>query len=387
MPKKCLLIVPFFVHYRKHFLDELFSPNFDCGWEFELVGDFENTYGIKGIDPKYAHKPLKEGGYNWTIVKDYLPLGKRFPIHWQPGVIKRIFKRDYDAVIMIGSIFYVSYLLCIPFLKVFKTPIVFWTHGFLGKDNFFIKFLRHFLYIQAKACLLYGDRANKIMNESGLYKNTKRYVIYNSLDYSKIKPTSAEFKIELRKKLFAKPDLPVVVAVGRINLEKKINYLIEALSISKYQHEKDFNLLIIGDGPELETLKILAKKANIERNINFLGEIYGEEVFNYLSISNLSVIPGNVGLSAMHAMAVGIPVVSHDNFNIQMPEFEAIQDGVTGSFYEYKNINSLVTKIHYWIFENNDTRKTKRDCLNMIGTKYNIKYQLSVVKKCLQNLP
>ena len=181
--------------------------------------------------------------------------------------------------------------------------------------------------------------------------------------------------------------MPVVVAVGRINLEKKIDYLIEALSISKYQHGKDFNLLIIGDGPELETLKILAKKANIEQNIYFLGEIYGEEVFNYLSISNLSVIPGNVGLSAMHAMAVGIPVVSHNNFNIQMPEFEAIQDGVTGSFYEYENINSLVTKIHYWIFENNDTSKTKRDCLNMIGKKYNIKYQLSVVKKCLENLP
>ena len=74
MHKKCLLIVPFFVHYRKHFLDGLFSPDFDCGWEFELVGDFENTYGIKGIDPEYAHRSRDEGGYNWTIVKDYLPL-------------------------------------------------------------------------------------------------------------------------------------------------------------------------------------------------------------------------------------------------------------------------------------------------------------------------
>ena len=58
--------------------------------------------------------------------------------------------------------------------------------------------------------------------------------------------------------------------------------------------------------------------------------------------SDLCVIPGNVGLSAMHAFSVGLPVISHDNFDIQMPEFEAIIDSKTGSFYKHGNIEDLL---------------------------------------------
>ena len=74
-----------------------------------------------------------------TIIDNYLPFGERIPIHWQPGLFKRLFKKDYDAVIMMGSISYFSYLLSIPLLKFFKIPVVFWTHGFLGKDNALIE--------------------------------------------------------------------------------------------------------------------------------------------------------------------------------------------------------------------------------------------------------
>ena len=52
MKKKCLIIYPYFALYRKHVFDALFASNF--GWEFELVGDKECDFGIKGIDPKLA---------------------------------------------------------------------------------------------------------------------------------------------------------------------------------------------------------------------------------------------------------------------------------------------------------------------------------------------
>ena len=147
-----------------------------------------------------------------------------------------------------------------------------------------------------------------------------------------------------------------------------------------------FNLLIIGEGPELSALKEIAQKEKIDHFIYFAGAIYGEEVFRYLSLAKLSVIPGNVGLSAMHAMALGIPVISHDNFNIQMPEFEAIIEGVTGSFYEEGSIESLVSKIHYWVYNKEALEMAKEQCLSVIASRYHVDHQIKVIQECLKNL-
>ena len=95
MKKKCLIIYPYFALYREHVFKSLFASEF--GWEFELVGDEKCSFGIKGIDPKLATTPIEEGGFNWTFAKTYFPLGKRMPFQWQPGILKRLFKRDYDA--------------------------------------------------------------------------------------------------------------------------------------------------------------------------------------------------------------------------------------------------------------------------------------------------
>ena len=72
MPKKCLIIYPYFALYRKHIFEALFASDF--GWEFELVGDCKNSCGIKGLNPNLARLPKERGGYNWTIIDNYLPL-------------------------------------------------------------------------------------------------------------------------------------------------------------------------------------------------------------------------------------------------------------------------------------------------------------------------
>lgn len=381
--KKCLIIYPYFALYRKHIFDALRDSNF--GWEFELVGDKDCEFGIKGIDPRLAEVPIEDGGFNWTFAKNYLPFGRNLPLHWQPAVLKRLFKKDYDAVIMLGSIYYLAYILALPILKFFKIPIIFWTHGFLGKDNQIIEFLRHAFYKQGDSFLLYGERAQKIMLESGHYENKRLHVIYNSLDYTPLKDIYlCEKEISsIKNELFKYPDNPVVIATGRVTKEKRFDYLIQALDISINKNKKFFNLLIIGDGPELSYLKTVAAERGLDDYINFSGAIYGKGIYRFLMASDLCVIPGNVGLSAMHAFSVGLPVISHDNFDIQMPEFEAIIDTKTGSFYKYGNIEDLLSKIYFWIFNKQLLEDAKNDCLLVTSERYNVNYQLKVFKECL----
>jgi glycosyltransferase involved in cell wall biosynthesis len=384
--KKCLIIYPYFALYRKHFFDALFSSDF--GWEFELVGDKECEFGIKGIDPNLASESKSKGGYNWTFAKNWLPLGKKIPFSWQPGILKRIFKKDYDAIIMLGSIYYIAYIFAIPIIKFFKVPIIFWTHGFLGKDNQIIEKLRHLLYRQADANLLYGERAMKIMRQSGYYENRYLDVIYNSLDYGSLDRVNAKGSdfSSIRDTLFQYPDKPLVIATGRVTKEKRFDLLLEALYNSVRFYSKYFNLLIIGEGPELDSLKEYARNKGIQKYIAFTGAIYGDEVYKYLMASDLCVIPGNVGLSAMHSLSAGIPVISHNNFNIQMPEFEAIIDGETGSFYEYENINDLIKKIHDWAFDKQKLSNASSCCREIIKKKYHVDNQMKIIKKCLNTV-
>ena len=51
----------------------------------------------------------------------------------------------------------------------------------------------------------------------------------------------------------------------------------------------------------------------------------GDLIYN----ADLCVSPGNVGLTAIHTLTYGTPVLSHANFPNQMPEFEAIDKDFT----------------------------------------------------------
>ena len=383
--KRCLIIYPFFANYRLPILKAL--TNSCSGWEYELLGDKNPINGIKGINPKLAYIPKEAGGLCWKFTRLHYPFTARIPFTWQTGVISRLFKKDYDAVIFLGSIYHLAYIVAIPILKLFKVPIIFWTHGFLGKDSRPIFLLRHFLYSQANAIMLYGNKAKKYFRFGKFYKNSLIKVIYNSLDYSganKFHYTDKQL-IEL-KTIFFKNELPVVIAVGRLTPVKRMDKLIKALHESIERHNKHFNILIVGAGESMGSLQELVDRYRLNSFVNFVGPVYGDEVYKYLQIADLSVIPGNVGLSAMHALSAGIPVISHDNFDVQMPEHEAIIEGLTGSFYNENSIDDLVEKIHSWIFSKDKCLEAKKNCLKIIKDKYSVENQLKLIEMTLEEL-
>lgn len=98
----------------------------------------------------------------------------------------------------------------------------------------------------------------------------------------------------------------------------------------------------------------------------------------------LGVAPGNVGLTAMHTMVFGTPVISHNDFKWQMPEFEAIKPGKTGDFFERNSVQSLACTISKWFTEKKDKRdKVRQACYEEIDTNWNQYYQMEIIKKNL----
>lgn len=74
-------------------------------------------------------------------------------------------------------------------------------------------------------------------------------------------------------------------------------------------------------------------RERVDKNVWFYGSCYDEQTNAELIYNaDMCVAPGNVGLTAIHAMTFGCPVITHSDFKWQMPEFEAIHPGKTGDF-------------------------------------------------------
>jgi hypothetical protein len=67
-----------------------------------------------------------------------------------------------------------------------------------------------------------------------------------------------------------------------------------------------------------------------------------------------------------------------------MPEFEAIEDGVTGSFFIKDDVSDLANSIKYWILMSEDKfKKHKTMCTRIIKEKYNPMKQKEIFEKIL----
>ena len=95
--------------------------------------------------------------------------------------------------------------------------------------------------------------------------------------------------------------------------------------------------------------------------------------------------PGDVGLTAIHSLSYGCPVVSHNHFCSQGPEFETIIPNVTGDFFEYNNINDLADVIEKWLkLSALKGDEIKRVGFDLIDKKYNPYHQVGIISSVLE---
>ncbi len=89
---------------------------------------------------------------------------------------------------------------------------------------------------------------------------------------------------------------------------KRIDRLIE--SFIKFNNHSDATLLLVGDGPLMETLKKYAEESGIGSQVVFPG--YKQDVANWVDAMDVFVLPSHdepFGIAALEAMALGKPVL------------------------------------------------------------------------------
>lgn len=130
------------------------------------------------------------------------------------------------------------------------------------------------------------------------------------------------------------------VFVGRLVSDKGTDMCIELLNELQSIRDKNYSLTIIGDGPEMDNLKEIAKTYNLINDIRFLGFLPAEDIAKELNEHRYLLVPSRweepFGIVALEGMACGcIPIVSDGG---GLPD--AV--GKAGVVFERNSLSSLV---------------------------------------------
>lgn len=351
--------------YRKLIYTKM-DEEFDCDWYF---GDWDAN--VKGFDTSCLKHPVQylhvnNPGKAWYSVE---------------GVTSLLKDKRYDRYLMIGDAHDLSTWRMLILKNVFyrKKKIYFWTHGWYGKESRAERIIKRSFYRMVDGVFLYGNHAKEVMLNNG-FKGDALHVIHNSLDYdvqleirNKIQPTS------LYQEHFGNHNKNIIF-LGRLTVVKRLDILLDAIYQLKTKGQ-NYNVTLVGDGVERSVLEQKVSDLGLQGQVWFYGACY-DEVKNaeFVYNADLCVSPGNVGLTAIHMLMFGTPVITHDDFSMQMPEFESIVPYKTGLFFRHNDVESLCNTIEEWFRVNGNLRERTRElCFCEIDTNWMPDFQLNVL--------
>lgn len=317
-----------------------------------------------------------------VVNRKYIYLGR---IRYQKRMLGYLFK-PYDIYIIGTMTDNFTYWLFLVFLKLFsKKRIYIWSHGYYGNETKKQLFVKKTYFKLAQGVFVYGNYSRDLMIKNGFDPN-RIFTIYNSLHYTQqLKLRKIQVATRIYTHHFGN-DNPTIIMIGRLNLRKKLSMLIDAVSTLQSRNFY-LNVVLIGEGEDREQLEEDVRRKGIDKYVWFYGACYDEAqnaelIFN----ADLCVVPGDVGLTAIHSLMFGCPCLTHNYWPTQGPEFEAIKEGLTGSFFEHNDPMDLTKKLEAWFTDHTNDRNTIREnCFNEIDSRWNPYNQINIFKTVFEN--
>jgi len=216
---------------------------------------------------------------------------------------------------------YLTSLTAAKLAKLCNKPFVLTQHNtFIDYNNFFDHVERLNDLTVGKQNLNSADKIIAISNATKDYvlrlgaKPSKVKVVYNGVDLARFRPIVGK-REELRKKLGITQNAIVILTVRRLVYKNGVDTLIDAANIAVKKNPR-IVFLVVGKGPDMESVKLQIAKLGIEANFRLSGFVSDEDLPSYYNAADLFVLPSKSGeglpLVALEAMACGLPVIATD---------------------------------------------------------------------------
>ena len=271
-------------------------------------------YRLTGVYPLKAINKIKK--WNLDVIHSHTEFGV--------GTFARIIAKQYN----------------IPLVHTYHTMYEDYVH-YITKGYFnntskkIVEYLTNFYCNQTATELIVPTKKTYDLFKEK-YKNTRNvHIIPTGIEVEKFyKENTDPAKLEeIRKKHGLNKGDFVILYVGRLGQEKSVDVLIEAHQ--ELAREYKAKLLIVGDGPDMDTYKNLVHKLKIDDNVIFTGKVPWTEVTLYYQIADIFATASKSetqGLTVIEAMAASLPVVAVDDESFR----NVIIDGLNGHLFDTK---------------------------------------------------
>ena len=274
-------------------------------------------------------KKLRNIHKNIKIIK--VPFSFPVPVYKDfnfalPSVIKSAYliKKFKPDVIHAHTEFGIGWegLIC---ARLFNLPIIGTFHTFFADPGYLklikaqnVEFIRDLIW---KNSVSFFNHCNHVVSPS---KKTKKELIKlgvtspltavsNGISLPKLITQKKLKTLKKKHKITKKFNL---IYVGRVGVEKSLDIVLKSLKLV-LSSGHDIDLIIIGDGPNLNNTKDLVDKLGIKNNVKFLGRIPHTKLIknNILRLGDAFITASkteNQPVSLIEAMAFGLPIIGVD---------------------------------------------------------------------------
>src|SRR3989344_1256710 len=170
----------------------------------------------------------------------------------------------------------------------------------------------------------------------------------SGVDIEKFRPN---IQGDWREKLNIKPEEKLILFYGALDKRKGLNILIEAIKMLIFNFQFSiFKLVIVGTGPEEESLKLQVKSLKLEARVTFLDWLPNDQLPALLNAADVFVYPSvpsggweeQFGYAMAEASACGVPVVATKTGSID----EVVRDNESGILVEPDSQEQLAVALY-----------------------------------------
>lgn len=140
-------------------------------------------------------------------------------------------------------------------------------------------------------------------------------------------------RVDIRSQLGIPPEKPVLLYLGRLGPEKRVDLILESVAMMKHiglpEPLRDFHVILAGDGQCRHDLEVQTAELGIQNRVTFTGMIPPAEVGNWYSASDIFVFPSALetqGMVLLEAMTMGLPCITVNEGGAS----EMVVEGETG---------------------------------------------------------
>jgi glycosyltransferase involved in cell wall biosynthesis len=164
--------------------------------------------------------------------------------------------------------------------------------------------------------------------------------ISNGIDLRSFRPSlPEEDETAVRQKWKLPPDVPILLHVGRLDVDKHVDRVIQAAA--PVLHQKNAHLVIVGDGVRKAALMKLCESLEIAERVHFTGFVSAKQGLPEMyRIAYLFITASEIeaqGIVLLEAAASGLPIVAVRATCIP----ETVHNGVNGFLAEPGDISGL----------------------------------------------